>query len=139
MVGDLDDPVVVERARQQEWLVEGPGGPIPSHGTDLLGQRYAHDLVRTDHRPGRTRDATAEQPVHATFDGVIVQAWTRPAPVALCGPALGTAGGHPHRPRGVRAPARGRQALLVGAIGAGIVVRAPKGRDPVHGVRWSAA
>jgi hypothetical protein len=25
---------------------------IPSHGTDLLGQRYASDLVRTDHRPG---------------------------------------------------------------------------------------
>jgi hypothetical protein len=27
-----------------------PGGPDPSHGTDLLGQRYAYDLVRTDHR-----------------------------------------------------------------------------------------
>jgi hypothetical protein len=23
-----------------------------SHGTDLLGQRYAYDLVRTDHRTG---------------------------------------------------------------------------------------
>jgi len=29
-----------------------PADRIPSHGTDLLGQRYAYDLVPTDHRPG---------------------------------------------------------------------------------------
>jgi hypothetical protein len=63
----------------------------PSHGTDLLGQRYAYDLVRADHRPGfhlrlagtlrllltrgRTRDCYCwGQPVHAASDGVIVQA-----------------------------------------------------------------
>jgi len=53
MTGELDDPVVVELPLRGEWSVETtPAHQIPSHGTDLLGQRYAYDLVRTDHRPG---------------------------------------------------------------------------------------
>jgi hypothetical protein len=91
-MGELDDPVVVELPLRGEWSVERtPAYRIPSHGTDVLGQRYAYDLVRTDHRPGfhlhpagtlrwfliggRTRDCYGwGQPVHAAFDGVIVQA-----------------------------------------------------------------
>ena len=91
-MGELDDPVVVELPLRGEWSVErSPADRIPSHGTDLLGQRYAYDLVRTDHRPGlhlhpagtlrwlliggRTRDCYGwGQPVHAALDGVIVQA-----------------------------------------------------------------
>jgi hypothetical protein len=92
MTGELDDPVVVELPLRGEWSVETtPAYQIPSHGTDLLGQRYAYDLVRTDHRPGlhlhpagtlrsyliggRTRDCYGwGQPVHAAFDGVVVAA-----------------------------------------------------------------
>jgi len=92
MTGELDDPVVVELPLRGEWSVETtPAHQIPSHGTDLLGQRYAYDLVRTDHRPGlhlhpagtlrsyliggRTRDCYGwGQPVHAAFDGVVVGA-----------------------------------------------------------------
>jgi hypothetical protein len=91
-VGELDDPVVVELPLRGEWSIErSPADRIPSHGTDLLGQRYAYDLVRTDHRRGlhvhpagtlrwlllggRTRDCYGwGQPVHAALDGVIVQA-----------------------------------------------------------------
>ena len=91
-VGELDDPVVVELPLRGEWSVERtPAYRIPSHGTDLFGQRYAYDLVRTDRRPGlhlhpagtlrsyliggRTRDCYGwGQPVHAAFDGVIVEA-----------------------------------------------------------------
>jgi hypothetical protein len=91
-VGELDNPVVVELPLRGEWSVErSPADRIPSHGTDLLGQRYAYDLVRTDRRRGfhlhpagtlrwlllggRTRDCYGwGQPVHAAFDGVIVQA-----------------------------------------------------------------
>jgi hypothetical protein len=91
-VRELDDPVVVELPLRGEWTVErSPADQIPSHGTDLLGQRYAYDLVRTDHRSGfqvhpagtlrwlllggRTRDAYGwGQPVHAALDGVVVQA-----------------------------------------------------------------
>jgi hypothetical protein len=91
-MGELDDPVVVELPLRGGWSVErSPADRIPSHGTDVLGQRYAYDLVRTDHRPGlhlhpagtlrwlliggRTRDCYGwGQPVHAAVDGVIVQA-----------------------------------------------------------------
>jgi hypothetical protein len=91
-MGELDDPVVVEFPLRGEWSVERtPAHRIPSHGTDVFGQRYAYDLVRTDHRPGfhlhpagtlrslliggRTRDCYGwGQPVHAAFDGVIVEA-----------------------------------------------------------------
>jgi hypothetical protein len=52
-MSELDDPVVVKLPLRGEWSVErSPADRIPSHGTDLLGQRYAYDLVRTDHRPG---------------------------------------------------------------------------------------
>ena len=92
VMGELGDPVVVELPLRGEWLVERtPAHRIPSHGTDLLGQRYAYDLVRTDHRPGvhlhragtlrwlliggRTRDCYGwGQPVHAAFDGVVMEA-----------------------------------------------------------------
>ena len=92
MMGELDDPVVVELPLRGEWSVETtPAHQIPSHGTDLLGQRYAYDLVRTDRRRGvhvhpagalrwvlvggRTRDSYGwGQPVHAAMDGVVVQA-----------------------------------------------------------------
>jgi hypothetical protein len=91
-LGELDDPVVVELPLRGEWSVErSPADRIPSHGTDLLGQRYAYDLIRTDRRPGfhphpagtlrwllvggRTRDCYGwGQPVHAALDGVVVQA-----------------------------------------------------------------
>ncbi len=91
-MGELDHPVVVELPLRGEWSVERtPASRIPSHGTDLLGQRYAYDLVRTDHRPGfhlhpagtlrwflvggRTRDCYGwGQPVHAAFDGEVVEA-----------------------------------------------------------------
>jgi hypothetical protein len=91
-VGELDDPVVVELPLRGEWSIErSPADRIPSHGTDLFGQRYAYDLVRIDHRRGlhvhpagtlrwlllggRTRDCYGwGQPVHAAFDGMIVQA-----------------------------------------------------------------
>jgi Peptidase family M23 len=83
---------VVELPLRGEWSVERtPAYRIPSHGTDLLGQRYAYDLVRTDHRRGfhlhpagtlrwlligvRTRDCYGwGQPVHAVSDGVVVEA-----------------------------------------------------------------
>jgi hypothetical protein len=90
--GELEDAVAVEFPLRGEWSVERtPAYRIPSHGTDLLGQRFAYDLVRTDHRPGfhlhpagtlrllliggRTRDCYGwGQPVHSASDGVIVQA-----------------------------------------------------------------
>ncbi len=84
--------------------VTTPAHRVPSHGTDMLGQRYAYDFIKVDARGGvhftagssarqliagsRTRDAYAwGAPVHAPFDGEVVRAldgvpereWIHPA------------------------------------------------------------
>jgi murein DD-endopeptidase MepM/ murein hydrolase activator NlpD len=89
---ELADPVVVEFPLRGEWTaVNTPAHRIPSHGTDMLGQRYAFDFVRTEARSGmhvhpagnlrftlagvRTRECYGwGQPVHAAFDGEVVRA-----------------------------------------------------------------
>ena len=91
-MGELDTPVVVEFPLRGEWAAATtPAHKIPSHGTDMLGQRYAFDLVRFDDRKGfhlhpagtlrsyliggRTRECYGwGQPVHAAFDGEVVEA-----------------------------------------------------------------
>jgi hypothetical protein len=46
------DPVIVEfPLRGEGWVaVNSPGDRVPSHGTDMLGQRYAYDFVKVDGR-----------------------------------------------------------------------------------------
>lgn len=46
-------PVVVGFPLEgEDWVaVNSPADRIPSHGTDMLGQRYAFDFLRTDRRP----------------------------------------------------------------------------------------
>jgi hypothetical protein len=91
-MGELDDPVVVDFPLRGEWAAATtPAHRIPSHGTDMLGQRYAFDFVRIDGRKGlhvhpagalrsyviggRTRDCYGwGQPIHAAFDGEVVAA-----------------------------------------------------------------
>lgn len=90
---ELDAPIVVEfPLRGEGWMaVTTPAARIPSHGVDLLGQRYAYDFVKVDERPGvrvhpastfvastiggRTNECYAwGAEVHAPLDGVIVAA-----------------------------------------------------------------
>lgn len=91
-MGELDDPVVVDLPLRGEWTVEQtPAHRIPSHGTDVLGMRYAYDFIRTDDRPGAhvhpagslrwalIGGRTAEcygwgEPVHAAAAGEVVTA-----------------------------------------------------------------
>ena len=91
-MGELHDPIVVDFPLRGEWAAATtPAHRIPSHGTDMLGQRYAFDFVRIDGRKGfhlhpagtlrsyliggRTRDCYGwAQPVHAAFDGEVVEA-----------------------------------------------------------------
>jgi len=88
-------PIVVAFPLRGEWVaVRTPAHKIPSHGTELFGQRYAFDFVRADHRRGlhlqpagtlrafllggRTRDYYGwGQPIHAAFDGQVVTAVDR--------------------------------------------------------------
>jgi hypothetical protein len=93
MVNELDGAVVVDfPLRGERWVaVNTPGDRIPSHGTDMLGQRFAYDLLIVDTRRAlryhpagilrgfligvRTRDCYAwGAAIHAPFDGEIVQA-----------------------------------------------------------------
>lgn len=103
---ELDDPAVVDfPLRGDGWMaVTTPAHRVPSHGTDMLGQRYAYDLLQVDGRRGvhfhpastlrgelfggRTRECYAwGAPIHAPFDGEVVAAsdgipereWIHPA------------------------------------------------------------
>ncbi len=90
--GELADARIVELPLRGEWVaVHTPASRIPSHGTDMLGQRYAFDLIRFDPRPGsryrpaggpralllgvRTRDSHGwGEPILAPLDGHVVVA-----------------------------------------------------------------
>jgi murein DD-endopeptidase MepM/ murein hydrolase activator NlpD len=93
VTNELDAAVVVDfPLRGERWVaVNTPGDRIPSHGTDMLGQRFAFDLLKVDRRRGaryhpygilreffvgvRTRDCYAwGAEIHAPFDGEIVRA-----------------------------------------------------------------
>jgi murein DD-endopeptidase MepM/ murein hydrolase activator NlpD len=87
---ELADARIVEFPLRGEWVaVHSPGSRIPSHGTDMLAQRYAFDLIRFDPRPGtryhpqrglralllgtRTRDSHGwGEPILAPLDGEVV-------------------------------------------------------------------
>jgi murein DD-endopeptidase MepM/ murein hydrolase activator NlpD len=92
VASELEDPVVVDFPLRGEWVAfNSPGDRVPSHGTDMLAQRYAFDFLRVDRRKGwhvhpasglrsnligfRIRETYAwGQPVHMPFDGEIVDA-----------------------------------------------------------------
>lgn len=85
---ELEGARIVEFPLRGEWTaVHTPASRIPSHGTDMLGQRYAFDLIRLDRRrryaPGSTIRLlllgvpTHEchgwgEPIHAPLDGEVV-------------------------------------------------------------------
>jgi murein DD-endopeptidase MepM/ murein hydrolase activator NlpD len=89
---ELDGAVSVGFPLRGEWVAyNSPGDRIPSHGTDVLGQRFAYDFVRVDRRKGwhmhpaggwrsnligvPVRECYAwGQPVHMPFDGEIIEA-----------------------------------------------------------------
>ncbi len=46
---DEKKPIVVEFPLRGEWAApHTPGHKVPSHGTDMLGQTYAYDLIQID-------------------------------------------------------------------------------------------
>ena len=89
---ELASTMVVEfPLRGEGWVaVNSPADRVPSHGTDLLGQRFAFDFVQVDERPRlhtspagllraavlgvSTRSCYAwNAPIHAPFDAEIVR------------------------------------------------------------------
>ena len=48
-MNELSHPILVEFPLEGEWWAPNtPGTKVPSHGTDMLGQRYAYDFVMVD-------------------------------------------------------------------------------------------
>jgi hypothetical protein len=87
----VDFPLWGEHPKTQWVAVNTPSDRIPSHGTDMLGQRFAYDLLQVDSRRGlhdhpagtlrrlifgvRARDCYAwGAEIHAPLDGEIVRA-----------------------------------------------------------------
>ncbi len=89
---ELADARIVDFPLRGEWMaVQTPASRIPSHGTDMLGQRYAFDLIRFDPRKGSPNHPTGGlrtllfgvptrechgwgEPIHAPLDGEVVAA-----------------------------------------------------------------
>ncbi len=92
LAAELAGARVVDLPLRGEWMApHTPASRIPSHGTDILGQRYAFDFVRFDPRRGApdhphggplsaltgipTRDCPGwGEPIHAPLDGEVVAA-----------------------------------------------------------------
>ncbi len=93
-------PVVVDFPLRGGWIAPNtPGEKVPSHGTDMLGQRYAYDFVGIDlqskserfYRPGPLRYLTL---------GVRLQdcyGWGRPVFSATAGTVVQAVDGWPER------------------------------------------
>ena len=99
----MGTPVVVDFPLRGGWIAPNtPGEKVPSHGTDMLGQRYAYDFVGIDlqsksdrfYRPGPLRYLTLGvrlqdcygwgKPVFSASTGTVVQAvdgWPERNPV----------------------------------------------------------
>jgi murein DD-endopeptidase MepM/ murein hydrolase activator NlpD len=89
---ELANARIVEFPLRGEWrALQTPAARIPSHGTDMLGQRYAYDFIRFDPARGSryypvgtarmlltgvpTRSCHGwGEPIHAPLDGEVVAA-----------------------------------------------------------------
>lgn len=93
-------PVVVDFPLRGEWITPNtPGTRIPSHGTDLLGERYAYDFVGID--PGsRSKRFYRTGPLRYLLLGVRLQdcfGWGQPIFSATAGIVVQAEDGWPER------------------------------------------
>jgi hypothetical protein len=98
-------PIVVDFPLRGEWIAPNtPGTKIPSHGTDMLGERYAYDFVGIDSSSSGTRFYRPSlihylvlgvrlqecfgwgRPIFSSTDGIVVRAedgWPERNPVNI--------------------------------------------------------
>jgi hypothetical protein len=96
----MHTPVIVDFPLRGEWITPNtPGTKVPSHGTDLFGERYAYDFVGID--PGsRSRRFYRPGPLHYLILGVRLQdcfGWGRPIFSATAGIVVQAEDGWPER------------------------------------------
>ncbi|MHB1134308.1 MAG: M23 family metallopeptidase [Chloroflexota bacterium] len=93
-------PVVVDFPLRGEWITPNtPGTRVPSHGTDMLGERYAYDFVGVE--PGsRGRRFYRPSPLRYLLLGVRLQecfGWGRPIFATTAGVVVRAEDGWPER------------------------------------------
>lgn len=94
---ELAGAVAVGFPLRGEWYpIRSPGSRIPSHGTDVLAQRYAFDLQRLGpgrryHPAGWIRTLVAGVPLHECYG------WGEPVHSALEGEVTAAVDGEPER------------------------------------------
>ncbi|MEA4906855.1 MAG: M23 family metallopeptidase [Anaerolineaceae bacterium] len=93
-------PIVVDFPLRGEWIAPNtPGTKVPSHGTDLLGERYAYDFVGIDPQ-SRSKRFYRPGLLHYLLLGVRLQdcyGWGRPIYAATAGTVLRAEDGWPER------------------------------------------
>lgn len=93
-------PVVIDFPLRGEWLAPStPGTKIPSHGTDLLGARYAYDFVGIDPKSRKMR-FYRQNTLHYLIFGVRLQdffGWGQPIFSSTTGIVVRAEDGLPER------------------------------------------
>jgi len=93
-------PVVVDFPLRGEWITPNtPGTKVPSHGTDLFGERFAYDFVGVDQKSRSTR-FYRPNPLHYLILGVRLQdcfGWGQPIFSATPGIVIRAEDGWPER------------------------------------------
>jgi len=93
-------PVVIDFPLRGEWIAPNtPGTKVPSHGTDLLGQRYAYDFVCIDPQ-SRSLRFYRSSPLHYLILGVRLQdcfGWGKPIFSSTAGVVVLVEDGLPER------------------------------------------
>jgi len=94
------DPVIVDFPLRGEWFTPNtPGTKIPSHGTDLFGERYAYDFVGLD-PSSRDMRFYKPSPLRYLLLGVRLQdcfGWGRPIYSSTAGTVIQAEDGWPER------------------------------------------
>lgn len=96
----MNIPVVVDFPLKGEWITPNtPGSKVPSHGTNLFGQRYAFDFVGIDPK-SRSRRFYRHSLLHYLILGAHLQdcfGWGRPIFSATAGAVVRVEDGWPER------------------------------------------
>jgi hypothetical protein len=94
------NPVVLDFPLRGEWFAPNtPGTKIPSHGTDLFGERYAYDFVGLDPK-SRSMRFYRPSPLQYLLFGVRLQdcyGWGQPIYSATAGTVIQAEDGWPER------------------------------------------
>ena len=94
-------PIAVRFPLLGEWCpVNTPGHSIPSHGTDLLGQRYAYDLLQIDWRRSKRYKFYQGNTLRYLFWGVSLEktyCWSQAIISPFAGEIVEASDGFPER------------------------------------------